>query len=123
MNLSRRYIYLVTCVFSLFVVTATIADEATNGYETYVKFQCHQCHGHEGQGGQPGGPRIASLDYPFEAFAVRTRHTNIMPAYSSEMLGDSELRAIYEYVSSIPEPPEADEIPLLRDALDNLDKQ
>ena len=64
-----------------------------------------------------------ALDYPFEAFAVRTRHTNIMPAYSSEVLGDNELRAIYDYISSMPEPPDIEEIPMLRKALDNLEQK
>lgn len=122
MNSIRLVFCTASCVSLLVIMVASHAEEA-DGYETYVKFQCHQCHGHKGQGGKPGGPRIVALNYSFEAFAARTRHTNIMPAYSSEVLGDVELRTIYEYISSVPEPPDIEEIPMLRDAHEDLEKQ
>jgi mono/diheme cytochrome c family protein len=41
------------------------------------------------------------------------RYPNIMPAYTTELLSDDELRSIYEYLRSIPEPPPIEDIPAL----------
>lgn len=117
---SRRLSMFLVVVW-LVPALATTEDDG-RGLELYVKYQCHQCHGYEGQGGSPGGPPIVSLDYAFDVFARRTRHTNVMPAYSSEVLSDDILRAIYEYINSIPEPPDVSEMPILREALEDLDK-
>ena len=59
--------------------------------------------------------RIAPTLYPFEAFEQLVRHTNIMPAYSPNVLSDEVLRQIYAYVQSVPEPPDLDDIPELSD--------
>ena len=87
-------------------------DDARKGRELYRSQQCWQCHGYEGQGGV-AGVRIAPTLYPFEAFARLVRYPNLMPAYSPKVLSDEQLRAIYAYVRSIPEPPPLEEIPEL----------
>lgn len=80
------------------------------GRALYSSHQCWQCHGYEGQG-SAAGARIAPTLYPFEAFSRLVRHTNLMPAYSPNVLSEDQLRLIYAYVASIPEPPPLDEIP------------
>ena len=87
-------------------------DAVEAGRALYDSHQCWQCHGYEGQGGV-AGVRIAPTLYPFEAFAQLVRHTNLMPAYSPNVLSDENLRLIWEYVRSIPEPPPLEEIPEL----------
>ena len=87
-------------------------DDVREGRALYVSQQCWQCHGHEGQGGVAGN-RIAPTRYPYEAFARLVRFTNLMPAYSPKVLSDEQLRLIYAYVRSIPEPPPLEEIPEL----------
>ena len=87
-------------------------DEAASaGRALYTANQCWQCHGYEGQGG--AAVRIAPTVYPFEAFAQFVRHTNLMPAYSPNVLSDEQLRQIYEYVRSVPAPPALEDIPEL----------
>lgn len=89
------------------------SDEAVrDGRALYGSHQCWQCHGYEGQG-SVAGVRIAPTFYPFEAFSRLVRHTNIMPAYSPNVLSEEQLRLIYAYVRSIPEPPPLEEIPEL----------
>jgi len=88
----------------------TSAD-AREGKELFTANQCWQCHGHEGQGG--AAVRIAPTLYPFIAFSQLVRHTNLMPAYSPNVLPDEQLRKIFEYVRSIPEPPAVEDIPEL----------
>jgi mono/diheme cytochrome c family protein len=100
----------------LAVTAWTSAQESGNsesGQQLYEAHQCWQCHGYEGQGG--AAPRIAPTVYPFEAFAQLVRHTNLMPAYSPNSLSDEQLRRIYEYVRSRPEPPPLEDIPALHD--------
>ena len=87
-------------------------DDVREGRALYVSQQCWQCHGHEGQGGVAGA-RIAPTRLPFEAFARLVRFTNLMPAYSPKVLSDEQLRLIYAYVRSIPQPPPLEEIPEL----------
>ena len=87
-------------------------DDVEEGLALYISRQCWQCHGYEGQGGV-AGVRLAPTLLPFEAFARLVRFTNLMPAYSPKVLSDEQLRLIYAYVRSIPEPPPLEEIPEL----------
>lgn len=84
---------------------------ATAGRALFLDFQCWQCHGYQGQGG--AAPRIASMDYPFEAFERFLRFPNEMPAYPPDQLDDDGLRKIYAFVQSIPEPPQRNDIAAL----------
>ena len=87
------------------------SDEAVReGRALYDSHQCWQCHGYEGQG-SVAGVRIAPTLYPFEAFSRLVRHTNIMPAYSPNVLSEEQLRLIYAFVLSVPEPPPLEDIP------------
>lgn len=94
-------------------VASAQADASAAGRQLYEAYQCWQCHGYEGQGGAE--LRIAPTVYPFEAFTRLVRHTNEMPAYSPNALTEDNLRLIWEYLRSRPEPPAADDIPALRD--------
>lgn len=87
-------------------------DDVRKGRALYLSQQCWQCHGYEGQGGV-AGVRLAPTLLPYEAFARLVRFTNLMPAYSPKVLRDEQLRLIYAYVRSIPEPPPLEEIPEL----------
>ena len=105
-------------VLLLWVLVSTAAfsqdseETVREGRALYESQQCWQCHGYEGQG-SVAGVRIAPTLYPYEAFALLVRHTNLMPAYSPNVLSDEQLRLIYAFVRSIPEPPPLEEIPEL----------
>lgn len=105
-------------VLLLWTLGSTLAwsDEPGGGVQEglalYISQQCWQCHGYQGQGGI-AGVRIAPTVLPFKAFARLVRYTNLMPAYSPRVLSDKQLRLIYAYVRSIPEPPALEEIPEL----------
>ena len=64
-------------------------ETVREGRALYESQQCWQCHGYEGQG-SVAGVRIAPTLYPYEAFALLVRHTNLMPAYSPNVLSDPE---------------------------------
>lgn len=105
-------------VMSLWALGSTVAytqepdDDVREGRALYDSHQCWQCHGYEGQG-SVAGVRVAPTLYPYEAFARLVRHTNLMPAYSPNVLSEEQLRLIYAFVQSIPEPPPLEDIPEL----------
>ena len=110
---SRAALVLLLWALGPVAVYSQDSNEAVReGRALYESHQCWQCHGYEGQGGA-AGVRIAPTLYPIEAFSRLVRHTIIMPAYSPNVLSDEQLRLIYAYVRSIPEPPPLDEIPEL----------
>ena len=89
------------------------AQPPATGLDAFIANGCHQCHGYEGQGGV-AGPRIGPSLYPYDLFAQLVRRpANTMPAYAPSVLADADLRAIYDYVRSVPEPPAIDEIDIL----------
>jgi mono/diheme cytochrome c family protein len=91
-----------------------VAAQDSPGLARFTSYGCFQCHGYAGQGGV-AGPRIAPSPYPYEAFAQLVRRpANEMPAYAPSMLGDADLRAIYDYVRTLSEPPGLADIPALR---------
>jgi mono/diheme cytochrome c family protein len=95
------------------VLVAVAAQQADPGRALFEAYGCYQCHGHAGQGG--AAPRIAPSAYPLQAFVQFVRRpSDEMPAYPSVALSDAELESIYRYVRSVPEPPAAEEISILR---------
>lgn len=111
----RPALYCLIALASLITGALSSAQEngdVANGQQLFNDFQCWQCHGYEGQGG--AAPRIAPTPYPFEAFDRLVRHTTLMPAYSPNVLSEAQLRQIYAFVQSRPEPPAVEDIPELR---------
>ncbi len=90
--------------FALALSMLTCARAAPDERSPYVANGCYQCHGYAGQGG--AGARLARTAYSFEAFAALVRRpANEMPAYAPQVLDDRELRSIYDFLRSLPEPP------------------
>jgi ubiquinol-cytochrome c reductase cytochrome c subunit len=95
-------------------LSPSFAQQDEGGRTLYASNGCFQCHGYEGQGGV-AGPRIAPSPYPYVAFSVLVRRpANVMPAYAPSVLSDGDLRAIFDYVRSRPEPPPVRDIPALK---------
>ena len=87
-------------------------DQFPPGGAEYIEMGCYQCHGYDAHGGS--GPRLAPDPLPFAAFSrVVRRPPNVMPAYSPKVLTDEKLRQIYEFLESIPDPPDASSVPAL----------
>ena len=92
--------------------------DAERGRSLYNKKGCYYCHGFEGQGGLITGSRLAPNPLPLVAFtnAVR-RPRNVMPAYSSAGLSDTELESIHYFLTTIPQPPVLDALPMFSDEM------
>jgi ubiquinol-cytochrome c reductase cytochrome c subunit len=96
------------------------AGSAARGNVAFMSAGCYTCHGTVGQGG--AGARLAPKPRAAAAFMAYVRSgrrgwsvAGGMPAYPAGVLSDAALDDIYAYLSSIPLPPSASEIPLLRD--------
>lgn len=86
-------------------ISAASAQDAQRGNELFQMKGCWTCHGTMGQGGR--GPKIAPDPLPYEALSAYVRMPALeMPPFSEVLVSDAELRDIYAYLASIPEPPD-----------------
>ena len=114
-----RNIHMACAVIAALVVGsgAALAASAENGKIAYVKHGCWQCHGLLGQGSiaTSNGTVLAASPLSFEIFANFVRSANrAMPPYREAILSNADLADIYAYLQSIPKPPDANSIPLLK---------
>jgi len=119
----RRFI-LLTFSLALFLPGLTPAQtprsaaapkgNAENGKKIFDSDGCYQCHNFAANGGA-AGPRLAPVPIAWPAFSrsVRTPRDQ-MPPFSRKVLSDQELADIYAYLVTIPAPPAADSISILR---------
>ena len=105
-----------------FAVTAGIAaqnvappGDAKNGRKLFAADGCYQCHGYEAQGATPTGPRLGPRPIAFAQFQkyVRTP-TGQMPPYTEKSIPAKDLADIYAFLQSLPAPPAADGIAILK---------
>ena len=93
---------------------ADVKSAIANGRQLYLAVGCWQCHGTVGQGGS-AGPRLAPGPMPVEALRAFLRNSvRAMPAYPETILTDAAVADIQAYLQSIPDPPRAETLPLLR---------
>jgi ubiquinol-cytochrome c reductase cytochrome c subunit len=98
--------------------TPTAADKssagnAQNGKLVFTRDGCYECHGRVAQGGV--GPRLGPHPLPLAAIITYIRQpTAEMPPYTAKVISDAEIADIYAFLQSIPDPPKADTIPLLK---------
>ncbi len=88
---------------------------AERGLETYMRVGCYQCHGTDGQGNE-AGPALTPDTLPAVAIAAFIRTSpGRMPVYPKESLSDAEIDDIVAFLESVPPPPDADSIDILKD--------
>lgn len=88
---------------------------ADKGKELYTSYGCYECHGRQAQGSKTSGPRLAPNPIAFPVFAKYVRQPKgQMPPYTSEVASDADLADIHAFLKSIPQPPSAKDIPLLK---------
>jgi mono/diheme cytochrome c family protein len=90
------------------------AGNAENGKKIFTSYGCYQCHNYAAHGGG-AGPRLAPKPIAFQAFIRQLRKpANEMPPYTAKVVSDKELADIYAFLLTIPEPPAASSIPILK---------
>jgi len=92
------------------------AGNAENGKRLYTKYGCYECHGREGQGSTTSGPRIGPDPVPLPVLVFYLRNpAGGMPPYTEKVVSDKELADIHAFLESLPHPPDARTIPLLKE--------
>ena len=93
----------------------TPVENAGKGKQLFRKYGCYECHGSQGQIPSRWGPRLAPDPVPFEAFKFLVRQpVGNMPPFSVKVLSEQELADIYAFLKTVPHPPSAKTIPLLK---------
>ncbi len=90
--------------------------DPTKGKKVYLAVGCFECHGRAGQGGAMNypTPSIAKLEMPVESFVSFLRDApNDMPAYTANVLSDSDAADIFAFLQSLPGRRPAKDFPLL----------
>ena len=113
----------VTLFISLMLVATTLvaqtpgappAGNAENGKKIFSNYGCYQCHNYAANGGG-AGPRLAPRPIAFQAFLNYVRSPkDQMPPYTAKVVTDKELADIYAFLLSVPAPPAASSIPILK---------
>ena len=106
-----RLFFVAACVLTILASNAPPpaavgADDpaVTRGRTLFARVGCYECHGYAGQGGA-AGPHIAATVIPYAAFSAYVRHPDReMPAFTTRVLSDADLTAIYAFVHSLPAP-------------------
>ncbi len=99
---------------ALWAAPAVAADSAAEGKQIFIRVGCYQCHNYDAQGGA-AGVKLAPDPLPFDALSDFVRGTTgVMPAYSTAILPEADLRKIYAYLVSIKKARSVDSIPLLK---------
>jgi mono/diheme cytochrome c family protein len=92
------------------------AGDPVNGKRVYLADGCFACHGRSGQGGLMNyqTPALAKLALPVDSFVAFLRAApNDMPAFSADVLSDSEAVDIYAFLQSLPGRQPVKNFPLL----------
>jgi len=91
-------------------VVPAFAQQSGSG-EQIFRSECETCHGSEAQGGHGGEyPRLAGLPAGYlqaqlRAFRDRSRQNKPMiPIFEKDGLGDDDIAAVSDFVSSLPAP-------------------
>ena len=90
------------------------AGDAVNGKRIYISYGCYQCHNYAANGGV-AGPRLAPRPLVFKEFITDVRKpTAEMPPYTPKVVTDQEIADIYAFLLTIPPPPAAGSIAILK---------
>ena len=81
----------------------------------FAKFGCYECHGREAQGSTATGPRLGPNPIAYNRFIAYIRKpAGEMPPYTAKVVTEQQAADIYAFLQSLPRPPAAETIPLLK---------
>lgn len=92
----------------------SVQAQERDGRRLFQDFGCSYCHGITGYRGGIGGQPLAPGRHSFDSFRQLVRFpADNMPPYPPEALDDDQLRRIYEYLESVEESPDREELSIL----------
>ena len=101
---------------------AASSGDAKKGKALFEQtYRCYACHGFDGQSGSPRLVPMARTEDAFIAY-LRKPSTPAMPPFADAPTAD--LADVYAYIRSLrPEAPPLENIPLLKDILEQVKKR
>jgi len=96
---------------------ASPAGDAKKGNELYLKNGCWECHGYSGANGSGAPLVLTSLNAAGFVGYIRNPRTNGMPLYSAKVISDGDAANLFAYIKTFKKPPEAKDVPLLQQLL------
>jgi mono/diheme cytochrome c family protein len=98
----------------LAMIASAQQGDAKRGEKMFKDYSCYACHGFSGQNGP--GKRLVPMKMATVSFTayVRSPGSNQMPSYSAKVLSDQQLADIWAYIKTLPDSPEAKDIPLVQ---------
>jgi mono/diheme cytochrome c family protein len=100
-------------LFFLAIPLFAQSGDAKHGKELYLKYSCYSCHSFDGHGG--AGARLVPMKLNAATFTAYIRNPRQMPPYTEKTLPDKDAADIWAYVKTLPESPNAKDIPLLKE--------
>ncbi len=98
---------------------AMLEGDAANGAQLFRDYTCYGCHGYTGETGR--GPRLNPprlRQQQFIGYLRNPPNPRQMPPYRQADVSDQKLADIYAFLTSLPPAsPDAEDIPLLREIL------
>ena len=111
----KHLVGIVSVLMAAALISTSAWGDAEQGRELYVQKLCYSCHGYQGQGGA-ATVVLSPSPLDLEVFtAIIRRPYNVMPAYSPDVLSDREIESIFEYLESLPPPPDVESLPAFAD--------
>jgi len=115
------------------VAFGPVSGDAEKGTQLYYDYGCYECHGFNGIGRKNLANDVSGImsnETVFLAF-LRARSdmnpifpTQSMPNYTSDSLSDEDAKDIYAYIRTFKdEPPEVDDIPVLKAILEDAEHE
>ena len=101
---------------------AALEGDAERGAALFTDYTCYGCHGYTGETGR--GPRLNPPRLrraQFIGYLRNPPNPRQMPPYRQADVSDQDLADVYAFLESLPSAsPEAEDIPVLRDILQEI---
>lgn len=95
---------------SMVAAAQEVSPSSERGQQTFMRVGCYQCHGTDAQGLHAGRAWAPEAMTKF----IRIVSGGRMPAYPKEVLSDNEIADIVAFLKTVPPPPSADSIDILK---------
>ncbi len=112
-RMSRTLAAIAVGAVAICAARAQTGDASRGEYLYTDGYKCYACHGFDGQS---GARRLVPMNYPLEGFTTIVRNSPFPQMPSFNDVSEDDLRAIYEYIGTIPvDAPAVEDLDLLND--------
>ena len=131
MNKLISYILLLALFLYGPIINSAVNNQS--GASLYLDHGCYACHGYNGTGRYPIANNMSGIMSSEALFIMFLRlradlnplpPANSMPNYSEAVINDKQAQDLYAYINTLTDnPPQIENIPTLKDILDNATRK